>query len=76
MKVRSINLLPLAISMAWLLITSLAFAGTNGQHSQKEKTNQADIYIVGMGPGDVDLITVSAEQTVRKADLIICNPSC
>ncbi|KIX11621.1 SAM-dependent methyltransferase [Dethiosulfatarculus sandiegensis] len=74
MKIRTINPMPLAIAIALLLMTSTALAGTGGQHSKKNKVSQPHIYLVGMGPGDADLITISAQQTVRKADLIICDP--
>lgn len=74
MKVKSMSPLPFAIALALLLITSLAIAQTGGQHSKMDKANKADIYLVGMGPGDSDLITISTQQTVRKSDIIICDP--
>ena len=74
MKIKAINPLSLAIAIALLLITSLAMAGTSGQHPEKNKASQPNIYLVGMGPGAADLITIGAQQAIRKADLIICNP--
>ncbi|KIX13014.1 SAM-dependent methyltransferase [Dethiosulfatarculus sandiegensis] len=73
MKVKATNPLSLAIAIALLLITSLASAQTSGQPQNKEKASQPNIYLVGMGPGAADLITVGAQQAVRKAHLIICN---
>ncbi|KIX14027.1 SAM-dependent methyltransferase [Dethiosulfatarculus sandiegensis] len=74
MRTKTINSLLFPIIFALLLIASLANAGTSGQHSKKDKACQADIYLIGVGPGDVDLITISAQKTVHKADVIVCNP--
>ena len=74
MKIKVINPLTFAVTLGLLLITSIALAGTSGQHSKPDQASQPDLYLIGMGPGDVDLATASAQKAVRKADIIICNP--
>lgn len=40
----------------------------------KGSAPKAAYYLVGLGPGDPDLITVRALNTIAKADVIFCNP--
>jgi precorrin-4 methylase len=35
---------------------------------------QGSFKVVGMGPGDADLLTVRALEAIRNADLVFCNP--
>ncbi|MBI9083675.1 MAG: hypothetical protein JEZ11_08750 [Desulfobacterales bacterium] len=35
--------------------------------------NAGKLYLVGTGPGDADLITVRAAETIQKADVVICS---
>ena len=41
------------------------------QESSKGK-GKSQLYLVGMGPGDADLISVRGLETIKKADLIVC----
>lgn len=49
------------------LFTDLCEAGEGG------KATTGKFYIVGTGPGDADLITLRAAETIRNADIVICS---
>lgn len=36
--------------------------------------SKAEYYLVGIGPGDADLMTLRAMKTIESADVIFCNP--
>lgn len=62
-----------AIVITLLLITSPAVADSSSGTGTKGQPGQPNIYLVGMGPGDVDLITIRAQEVVRKADVVVCH---
>jgi precorrin-4/cobalt-precorrin-4 C11-methyltransferase len=55
----------LNLLMAFMAITLLAGQGVAGATGK--------LFIVGTGPGDADLITVRAVETIQHADVIICS---
>jgi precorrin-4 methylase len=71
--IKKINLKLLRVAVLLFLlcfasISSVARPGRAGDVSNEEP----GFYLVGMGPGDPELATVRALQTVKKADLFIC----
>jgi len=56
-----------ALAGAWDLATRHAAAA-------ERPTTSTQFYLVGVGPGDPDLITLRAIETIKKADLIFCSP--
>ncbi|MFM1800821.1 MAG: Cobalt-precorrin-4 C(11)-methyltransferase [Planctomycetota bacterium] len=60
---------------------SLIFLGlllmATGFHVKAQEAAQnrnAEYYLVGIGPGDADLMTLRAVKTIQSADVIFCNP--
>ncbi len=56
------------LSSLWLLPLPLAQADSAGG------TGKGKLYLVGVGPGGADLITLRAVKAIAKADFIICSP--
>jgi hypothetical protein len=58
------------------LMLAFAFGCTaHAQAAQKstEASSQGSYKVVGIGPGDADLLTLRALETIRKADLVFCS---
>jgi precorrin-4 methylase len=62
--------------MCLLGVAAIAVAGgLTLQHAvAAEKPVTTRFYLVGVGPGDPDLITLRAIETIEKADLVFCSP--
>jgi precorrin-4 methylase len=62
------------------LLGAIVVAGTCGlppQHAvagEGAATTSTRFFLVGVGPGDPDLITLRAIATIKKADLVFCSP--
>lgn len=53
------------------LVAPLADASeSTGQTAKKT----GEYYLVGVGPGDLDLMTIRAVETIARADIVFCNP--
>jgi precorrin-4 methylase len=62
----------LLLALFWVLA-----AGCQAQTQLAEigkEPRQGSFKVVGMGPGDADLLTVRALEAIRNADLVFCNP--
>ncbi|MCR4411993.1 MAG: SAM-dependent methyltransferase [Thermoguttaceae bacterium] len=60
-----------------LLLVALVLAAWSlgpGGHLAAAETKAASLYLVGVGPGDPDLITVRALEVLKRAQIVYCSP--
>jgi precorrin-4 methylase len=62
---RSFSLLFLVLAWAW---------GNPERKCCAAEQQSTHFYLVGLGPGDADLMTLRAVKTIEKADVIFCSP--
>lgn len=60
------------------ILATLVFVITARAHATDRVSpataNTGTYHLVGVGPGDPDLMTIRAVETIRRADVIFCNP--
>jgi len=61
----TLRLKPQAVGFLGTVLFLCAFAGSVYGHPTR-------LFLVGVGPGDPDLITLRAVETIKKADLVFC----
>ncbi|GAB6147210.1 SAM-dependent methyltransferase [Desulfocicer niacini] len=62
----------LALVLASLM--TLGFTISKGVAQAQQAKTSGSYKVVGIGPGDGDLLTVRAAEAIRGADLVFCNP--
>ncbi|MFH2065363.1 MAG: SAM-dependent methyltransferase [Pseudomonadota bacterium] len=69
LKMKYLNILSLVLALGFL--TSYAVSA----EAKSVQTNRNGSYsVVGIGPGDADLLTARAVRVIQQADLVFCNP--
>jgi precorrin-4/cobalt-precorrin-4 C11-methyltransferase len=64
---------PLSLAVSVVLAVLLAAHLTPTSHLFAADKTDSSLYLVGVGPGAPDLITLRAVDTIKKADLIFCS---
>jgi len=62
------------IGLIGLLCLFMIQAGRIDGHAAAQEKTAGQFYMVSVGVGDADLITVRAIETIKKSDIIICRP--
>lgn len=73
MKTLSNNRL-VGIMCLLLALGLLAGCATSGGSAGKQTCRRGTYHVVGIGPGDADLMTARARTTIQEADLVFCQP--
>gem|GEM_PF-220764 len=60
----------LAVICLWVLVMGCAASAT--RPATDSATHQGSYTLVGIGPGDADLLTARALEAIRRADLVFC----
>ncbi len=63
----------LLLALFWAFAAGCTTAHTPLTENSKESP-PGSFKVVGMGPGDVDLLTTRALEAIRRADLVFCSP--
>ncbi|GAB6906322.1 Uroporphyrin-III C/tetrapyrrole (Corrin/Porphyrin) methyltransferase [Desulfosarcina cetonica] len=62
----------LLLALAWIFVIGCATHPPLTENSQAK--TPGSYTVVGIGPGDGDLLTVRAAEAIRNADVVFCNP--
>ena len=43
----------------------------NAEHKDKEQMSKGKVYVVGLGPGDREMMTAQAKRAIENSDIIV-----
>jgi precorrin-4 methylase len=75
MNVNSRSGLCVRFFLTAVVLTAMMGAAFSAAALAEQPARQTQLYLVGMGPGDPDLITLRAIRVIEKADVVFVSPS-